>query len=115
MTLLSPASLLGEPSPVALKPPKMLHIVVARFRVAGQPDPALGPAFSAHLEQPFLPIKLAGPLLDAEGVQTGVFMLIETETRSQVEHVVRESPFSAAHLYESVSIDQISLEVGTLP
>ena len=53
----------------------MLFSVVAHFKPgAAAKATATALAFTSHLEQPLMPIRLAGPLRNAKGEQTG-FML----------------------------------------
>ena len=70
--------------------------------------------FSANLEQPFLTIHLAGPLLDKDGKHTGILMIMEADDIEVVRTFVASSRFQRAGLYESVRIDRFDPEVGTI-
>lgn len=93
----------------------MLNAVHALFRPNTEVSrKELDACVSANLEQPFLTIHLAGPLLDNEGKQTGILMIMEADDIEVVRSFVANSRFQKAGLYESVRIDRFDPEVGTI-
>ena len=94
----------------------MLYSVIARFRpgVEAERD-ALHAAFSDHLRQPLLHIRLAGAVRHADtGEREGVLLLIEADTREAIDHFVEFSPYNQAGLYQRVYIDELVIEAGGL-
>ena len=94
----------------------MLYSVIARFRpgMEAQRD-ALHEAFSDHLRQPLMHIRLAGAIRHADtGERQGVMLMIEADGREAVDHFVAQSPYGAAGLYERIYIDELVIEAGGL-
>jgi uncharacterized protein YciI len=93
----------------------MLISVVAHFKPgAAAKARAAGLAFTGHLEQPLMPIRLAGPLRDAKGEQTGFMLLIEAQSFAEADDFVKSSPHLEAGLYDRVEIEQLDPEVGRI-
>jgi uncharacterized protein YciI len=94
----------------------VLYSVIARFRpgVEAERD-ALHEAFSDHLRQPLLHIRLAGAIRHADtGEREGVLLLIESDDRQAVDHFLELSPYRVAGLYERINIDELVIEAGGL-
>lgn len=92
-----------------------LYVVTARFK----PDiedqrRALAMAFGDHMGQPLLHIRLVGVLKSATGERKGVYLLMEADSRDQVEHFLEHSPYKLAGLYDSIEIDELEIEAGGL-
>ncbi len=92
-----------------------LYVVAARFKpgVGAQRD-ALHVAFGDHLRQPLLHIRLVGALCDEAGERTGILMLMEADSRDQLEHFLQISPYGQAGLYARIDIDALQIEAGGL-
>ena len=69
-------------------------------------------AFSDHLASHNPRIRIGGPLRDAAGAKSGVFYIAESPDRDAMAAFARASPYSVADVYESVTIDEITLEIG---
>jgi uncharacterized protein YciI len=93
----------------------MLYAVKARFRPGTEEQrDALATDFSEHLRQPLLHIRLFGGLLDERGVRDGMLMLMEADSRDQLQHFLDESPYNKDGLYQDVEIDELQIEAGRL-
>jgi len=93
----------------------MLYLVTARFkRGVEDQHQALASAFSDHMAQPLLRIRMVGALLDEAGGGEGVLMMMEADARSQLDHFLSGSPYVQAGLYRSVDIDVLQIEAGGL-
>ena len=93
----------------------MLFVVMARYR-DGLRDRRLSLAaeFSDHLESNKPRIRLGGLLKGAAGEETGVFYVMEADSRQGVDAFVQSSPYQRAGLYDHVEVDAFSLEAGNL-
>ena len=93
----------------------MLFSVVAHFKPgAAAKAAATALAFTDHLEQPLMHIRVAGPLRNAKGEQTGFMSILEAQSFAEAENFVNSSPNLEAGLYERVDIDQLDPEVGRI-
>lgn len=93
----------------------MLFSVVAHFKPgAAAKAAATALAFTDHLEQPLMPIRVAGPLRNAKGEHSGFMAIIEAKSFAEVDGFVKSSPNSEAGLYERVDIDELEPEVGRI-
>ena len=61
-----------------------------------------------------MPIRLAGPLRNAKGEQTGFMLLLEAQSFAQADDFVKSSPNLEAGLYDRVEVEQLDPEVGRL-
>jgi uncharacterized protein YciI len=94
----------------------VLYSIIARFKpgVEAERD-ALHEAFSDHLRQPLLHIRLAGAIRHADtGEREGVLLMIEADTRQAVDHFLEFSPYGMAGLYQRIYIDELVIEAGGL-
>lgn len=92
-----------------------LYAVTARFKPGiGDQRDALHVAFSDHLRQPLLHIRLVGALCDAAGERTGILMLMEADSRDPLDHFLQMSPYGLAGLYAGIDIDALQIEAGGL-
>jgi uncharacterized protein YciI len=94
----------------------VLYSVIARFKpgVEAERD-ALHEAFSDHLRQPLMHIRLAGAIRHADtGERAGVLLMIEADDRKAIDHFLEQSPYNAAGLYARVYIDEVVIEAGGL-
>jgi hypothetical protein len=64
------------------------------------------------LQQPYITIRSAGPLLDEQGRRAGMMMVFEVEDRAAAESYVAGSPFLDAGLYESHHLFEYGDEIG---
>jgi uncharacterized protein YciI len=93
----------------------MLYMVTARFKRGMEArHAALAAEFGDHMRQPLLHIRLVGALKDGDGKPTGVHMLMEADSRAQVDHFLAQSPYKEAGLYKSVDVDELEIEAGGL-
>jgi uncharacterized protein YciI len=93
----------------------MLFSVVCHFKPgAAAKTAATAEAFTSHLEQPLMGIRLAGPLRNAKGEQTGFMTLLEAQSFAEADGFLKSSPDLDAGLYERVEIEQLDPEVGRL-
>lgn len=93
----------------------MLFSVVAHFKPgAAARTPVTALEFTSHLEQPLMPIRLAGPLRNARGEQTGFMAILEAQSFADADNFVRSSPNLEAGLYERVDVEQLEPEVGRI-
>ena len=93
----------------------MLYLVTARFkRGVEEQHKALASAFSDHMAQPLLRIRMVGALLDEAGEREGVLMMMEADHRLQLDHFLSTSPYALAGLYRSLEIDVLQIEAGGL-
>jgi len=94
----------------------VLYSIITRFKpnVEAERD-ALHEAFSDHLRQPMLHIRLAGAIRHADTHErSGVLILMEADTRAAVDHFLEMSPYNKAGLYERTYIDEVVIEAGNL-
>lgn len=61
-------------------------------------------AHLAHIRSADGAISQAGPFLDAEGAMCGSLLIMEAESRAEVEAWAAADPYAAAGLFESVEI-----------
>ena len=93
----------------------MLFAVKARFRPGTEERRAsLAADFGQHIRQPLLHIRLVGGLFDGDGRRAGVLMLMEADGREQLDHFVMQSPYAEAGLYQSIDVDELQIEAGSL-
>jgi uncharacterized protein YciI len=93
----------------------VLYAVSAIFKAGAEAQrQELHEAFSAHLAQPFIHVRLGGSLRDQAGARTGVLLLMEADTRERIDHFIALSPYGKAALYERIEIDVYDVEVGHL-
>jgi uncharacterized protein YciI len=64
------------------------------------------------LQQPYLPIQLAGPLCDENDRRAGMMMIFEADNRAAAEALIATSPFLRAGLYERHHLYEYRNEVG---
>ena len=93
----------------------MLFSIVAHFKPgAAAKTSATAGAFTSHLEQPLMSIRLAGPLRNAKGEQTGFMSILEARSFAEADNFVKSSPNLEAGLYERVDIEELEPEVGRI-
>jgi uncharacterized protein YciI len=93
----------------------VLFAVIARFRSDAEAGRRKNQeAFSDHLAQRDLRLRLAGSLRGPDDAKLGVMALIEAEDIAQVRRLVDSSPYTRAGLYERVDIEGFDLEIGSL-
>jgi uncharacterized protein YciI len=92
-----------------------LYAITTRFR-PGIEDrrKSLATDFGDHMRQPLMHIRLVGALKGEAGERDGVLMLIETESRAQLDHFLEQSPYKQADLYQSLDIHELDIEAGSL-
>src|ERR671916_900229 len=105
----------GAPGAQATERP-MLFLGIAHFKPHSESEHArLKSAFTDHMAQPLNPrIKLAGAILDDAGVQSGMFMLLETDSIETARAYLEADPYKMNALYESAATKLVRLEVGHL-
>ena len=93
----------------------MFFVVVGRFRKgAEQACAELTSEFSDHLASNRPRIRVGGPLRDEGGAKAGVFYITEAPSREVVADFAHSSPYALANLYESMNIDEMTLEIGNM-
>ena len=93
----------------------MLYMVNARFKPGVEAQhAALASQFGDHLGQPLLHIRMVGALRDDQGNRTGVHLLMEADSRQQLDHFLEQSPYRQAGLYDRIEVDQLEIEAGGL-
>jgi uncharacterized protein YciI len=90
-------------------------MVTTRFKPGMEAEhAALAWEFADHMRQPLLHIRMVGALKDGGGKRTGMCMMMEAETRQQVDHFLDQSPYKQAGLYQSIDVDELEIEAGGL-
>jgi len=93
----------------------MLYMVTARFKPGVEAKhAALAQEFGDHLRQPLLHIRLVGALKDGDGKSIGVHLLMEADSRQQVDRFLDQSPYKQAGLYQRTEVDELQIEAGGL-
>lgn len=64
------------------------------------------------LQQPYIGIRNAGPLLDARGRRVGMMMVFDIENRTAAEALVANSPYMQAGLYDDHRLYEYHDEIG---
>jgi uncharacterized protein len=77
-------------------------------RLAARPD------HLAYLERRAAMVKLAGPLLGADDQVIGSLLIVEAESRAEVEAFAAGDPYGMAGLFERVEIRGFRVSVGAL-
>jgi YCII-related domain len=91
----------------------MLYALIAYLDPgAGPISPSTQVGVTDFLGQPFMNIRLAGPLHDAAGKRAGMMMIFEEENREAAETFAKESPYLQAGLFENVQLYEYANEVG---
>jgi uncharacterized protein YciI len=67
---------------------------------------------SDFLQQPYLPIRSVGPLLDENNRRAAMLMLFEADDRATAQALVDSSPYKRAGLYEEYHLYQYRNEIG---
>lgn len=73
---------------------------------------AVNVATNDFLQQPYIAIRMAGPLCDENGRRAGMLMVFEAKTRAAAEALVAGSPYLKAGLYERHDLFEYSNEIG---
>jgi hypothetical protein len=90
-----------------------MQFVWMGFLKPGQPiDQSVQQQISGFLEQPYIPIDLAGVLRDSEGQRAGYLVTFEAEDRAAAEALVGSSPIREAGLYADYHLFEFQNEVG---
>lgn len=93
----------------------MLYSVMAMFRPGAEAGrQAAHAAYSFHVSQRHPRVRLGGPLLNDEGARVGVLLLVDADSRAEVDSFVARSPYTQAGLYERVEVHVLDVEVGGL-
>jgi len=69
-------------------------------------------ATNDFLQQPYIPIRSVGPLLDGNNRRAAMLMLFEAEDRAAAEALVDNSPYKRAGLYEHYHLYEYRDEIG---
>jgi uncharacterized protein YciI len=75
-------------------------------------DPSVQVEISQFLQQPYIPIRSAGLLHDAQGARAGYLVIFEADDQATAEALVRESPLRKAGLYSEYHLFEYQNEVG---
>jgi uncharacterized protein YciI len=93
----------------------MLFSVVCHYKPGAAARTAeTAAAFTSHLEQPLMGIRLAGPLRNAKGEKTGFMAIVEAQSFAEADNFLKSSPNVDAGLYERVEVEQLEPEMGRL-
>lgn len=90
----------------------MLFVWLGFLKDGGEPEQQVQQETTDFLEQPFMPIKAAGVLRDADGRRAGMMMVFEADNRAAAEALVGTSPFRRAGLYEQYHLLEFNDEIG---
>ena len=93
----------------------MLFAGIARFRPGAEAGREKAhEAFSDHIGQPGLHVRLVGSLRDDDGARIGVLFFMEADSLDQVRRFVDSSPYTHAGLYGEIDINALDIEAGSL-
>jgi uncharacterized protein YciI len=67
---------------------------------------------SDFLQQPYVPIKTVGPLLDENNRRAAMLMLFEADDRAAAQALVDNSPYKRAGLYDEYHLYEYRNEIG---
>lgn len=81
---------------------------MADLRAANQP------AHLAFLKEAPLPIRLGGALLDEDDKVTGSLIVVEAESRAEVEAFAAADPYTQLGVYESIRIRRWRIARGSI-
>lgn len=90
----------------------MQFVWLGLLKDRSEPSQEVQEETSQFLVQPFMPIRAAGALRDAEGKRAGMMMIFEAESRAAAEALVSNSPFLRAGLYGQHHLLEFRNEVG---
>lgn len=90
----------------------MQFVWLGLLKDPSEPSQEVQEETSQFLVQPFMPIRAAGALRDAEGKRAGMMMIFEAESRAAAEALVSNSPFLRAGLYGQHHLLEFRNEVG---
>ena len=75
-------------------------------------DPAVQQQISDFLQQPYMPMAMAGLLRHGGGERAGYLLIFEAEDRAAAEALVKESPLRRAGLYSEFHLFEYENELG---
>ena len=91
----------------------MFFAITGHFSAAARPDAAQYQAdLNEHLGQPLIHVRLAGPLRDPAGKETGFLVVLEAHDFTAAAAYLDGSPYFRAGLYDRVDIAHFAIEVG---
>ena len=90
----------------------MLFVAIGFLKDRVEPDQQVQSETSQFLVQPYMPIRAAGALRDADGRRAGMMMIFEAEDRFAAEALIASSPFLRAGLYGEHHVFEFQDEVG---
>jgi uncharacterized protein YciI len=91
----------------------MIFAITGHFSADANPRaPAFATDLNEHLGQQLLHIRLAGPLWDRDGKETGFMVCLEANDFDAATAYLHGSPFFKAGLYERVEVAHYAIEVG---
>lgn len=94
----------------------MAHFVVYALDKPGRQAARLEarPAHRARLREHDHPVavRIGGPLLDDAGTMIGTMLIVEAQTKQQVEAFVAGDPYMAVDIYASVAIHPYNWGLG---
>ena len=93
----------------------MLFAITAVFRpnLVGETKDH-GPAFNEHLSQTTPRVRLAARMRSGAGAESGIFVILDAVDQAAAHAFVDASPYQKAGLYQTCTINEIDVEVGTL-
>ncbi len=68
---------------------------------------------TSYLQQPYIKILSAGPLVGPDGGKAGMMMTFEADSHAQAEGLVHDSPLRRAGLYDHFHLYEHRNEVGS--
>ena len=91
----------------------MLFVWIGFIKVGSEMIPQEVQAETGEfLQQPYIPIRSAGPLCDENGRRAGMMLVFEAEDRAAAQALVDGSPYKRAGLYEQYHLYEYRNEAG---
>ena len=90
----------------------MMFVSLGFLKERTEPDQQVQRETSDFLQQPYMPIRAAGPLRDRDGRRAAMMMVFEADTMEAAEALAEQSPFMRAGLYDRHEIFEYQNEVG---
>ena len=90
----------------------MQFVWMGFLKDGGEIEPALQQQIGQFLQQPFIPIEIAGVLRTESGGRAGYLVIFEAEDRATAEALVHSSPVREAGLYSEFHLFDFQAEVG---
>jgi uncharacterized protein YciI len=90
----------------------MLFVWLGFLKEGAEPDQQVQEEVTEFLKQPFIPIRSAGSLRNAQGARAAMMMVFEAKDRHAAQALVGNSPYLRAGLYREHHLFEYRNEVG---